>query len=286
MKIKEAIHIGRLPAAQRRLVARYSVKKTLGLQYSREEKEANLALRVASASDAFIERVDEHGMHWGLTQFGVPIKLETRRYPSSDLGIMFQIFCKQEYLPAVELLRKQNPGRAPRIFDAGANVGFSALYFKAAFPDCELQCLEIDDDNFAQLKKNLSPWKGVILAEHALWKKDAFLTIGRDFRDQSECSYYTMESETPTPLRGFSLRHFMNTAGWDHIDLLKIDIEGSERYLFETPELARDVLSTTNILALEIHDEFNIRATILGFLEQEGFQYFDHGDLTIAHRPV
>src|SRR5690242_7516404 len=125
MKLKEALHIGRLPAHQRGLVARYTMKKTLGLKYSHEEKEANLALRVASASNATIEREEDQSLYWHLTQFGTPLKLQTRRFPSSDLGIMHQIFCKEEYSRAIELLRKQLPDRSPRIFDAGANVGFS-----------------------------------------------------------------------------------------------------------------------------------------------------------------
>jgi FkbM family methyltransferase len=284
MKLNEALHTGRLPHLLRKNVWRYALRKTFGIRYSDEEKESNLALRVVSKSDASIEKVDGYAMIWKLSIFGTKLTLQTRRYPSSDLGILFQVLCKQEYLPAVEILRRKQPTRPVTILDAGANVGFSALYFKAAFPDCQLVCLEIDDSNFKQLKANMAPWKNVTLEKHALWKRPAYLTIAKDFRDQAECSYYPVESETPTSLQGFPISHFVKKAGWDRIDLLKIDIEGSERFLFENPALAEEVLTLTDLIAIEIHDEYNIRETICGYLTKHGFQHFEHGDLTIAHR--
>lgn len=285
MKFSEAAHINRLPGRLKGLLWRYTFKKPFGIDYTHEEKEANVALRVLAKSDSTIEKVDDAAMLWRIGIFGHSFTLETRRYPSSDLGIMFQIFCKGEYGPAVELLKKSRPaGRLLNILDAGANVGLSSLYFRAAFPDCNLVCLEIDDSNFTQLSRNLKPLGGVSLHKKALWKSDAWLNIGTDFRDKSECSYYVTESEQPTTLRGHSLAHFMDQSQWDKVDLLKIDIEGSERFLFETPELAHDLLSRTDLIAIEIHDEFNVRPVINKYLEQEGFRYFEHGDLTIAHR--
>jgi FkbM family methyltransferase len=285
MKLSEAAHINRLPLQLRNLLWRYTFKKPLGLGYTNEEKEANIALRVLSKSDSSIEKIDATGMTWQVKSFGQSFAIETRRHPSSDMGIMFQIFCKEEYRPAVDLLMKgPHPGRPLNILDAGANVGLSSLYFRSAFPDCNIACLEIDDSNFTQLTKNLGSQARVSLHKKALWKTDAWLDIGIDFRDKSECSYYVIEAEQPTTLRGHPISHFVNEAGWDWVDLLKIDIEGSERFLFETPELAKEILSRTNLLAIEIHDEFNFRPSIYKYLQQEGFRYFEHGDLTIAHR--
>lgn len=68
------------------------------------------------------------------------------------------------------------------------------------------------------------------------------------------------------------------------IDLLKIDIEGAERYLFETNTLADQILDNTRVLVIEIHDEFDVRKTIEEHLTRHGFTYFNHGDITIATR--
>ncbi len=64
--------------------------------------------------------------------------------------------------------------------------------------------------------------------------------------------------------------------------LFKIDIEGGEKYLFEDEKQVRDFLSKTRFIAIEIHDEYDIRDKINGCLKDSGFEYFTTGDLTIG----
>lgn len=285
MKLKEFPHIGRLPGPLRSRLFPYTVKKTFGFRFNDEEKEANIALRILAATDSTITEINPHHLSWKIRSSKETAAVQTRRYPSSDMGIMLQVFGHAEYKPAIELLRsKLDTHRQPKILDAGANVGMSALYFKMAFPDASILCLEIDDGNVECLVHNIAPFKGVTVNQEALWKNSSNLEIKRDFRDQTECSYYVEESSNATGLTGHHVKYYMEQMGWSKIDLLKIDIEGSERYLFESTEMADSLLSTTDLLALEIHDEYNIRDTIYGHLERNGFKHLNHGDLTIAHR--
>lgn len=253
---------------------------------SPEEREANLALRFLAKSQSEISGVGEDEIKWTIKVADVPLVAFTRRYPSSDLGILFQVLGKFEYQPAVDILRKRSLNGTVRIVDAGANVGFASLYFKACFPDAEVISLEVDQSNCAQLRKNVEANKlsGVSLFENALWNRQANLVVKRDFRDRTECSFYVEEVEEETGLTGYDLGHYMRRAGWSGIDLLKIDIEGAERYLFETDALADNVLSKTNVLAIEIHDEFQIREDIYRHLARNAFEHFNSGDLTIAYR--
>lgn len=285
MKLNEVPHIGKLPRQLRKHLLPYTIKKTLGFSFSDQEREANVALRLLAGTDSYIVKVSEQTLTWGLKAFDHTTQVTTRRYPSSDMGIMMQIFGHEEYRPAIDLLSKKAGAlAAPRILDAGANVGLATLYFKLSFPLARVLCLEIDDGNVEQLVANTASLDGVTINKEALWTGSANLAIKRDFRDQTECSYYVEESLTATNLTGHSVRYYMQQMGWDKIDLLKIDIEGSERYLFESEELADDVLSTTDLLALEIHDEYGAREKIYSHFARQGFTYMNHGDLTIAHR--
>ena len=75
----------------------------------------------------------------------------------------------------------------------------------------------------------------------------------------------------------------MKQAGWESIDLLKIDIEGAERFIL-TDKKTSDFLEKVKILALEIHDEFNIRSAIYDVLRQHQFTITNHGETTIAFK--
>lgn len=242
-----------------------------------------MALRFLSKTNSNILGYSDEAIEWGVDTFNSSFKLFTRRYPSSDLGIMNQVLGNEEYRPLINLFEGQ---KSLNIIDAGANVGFASIYFKSVFPNAEILCLEIDSNNAAQLRKNIeyNKLKNITVLENALWKSNAYLEIKRDFRDMTECSYYVEESLSETPLKGYDTPHYLTLMNWSRVDLLKIDIEGAERYLFETKELADKVLENTHVLAIEIHDEFNIRSTIEQHLDRHQFKYFNHGDVTIATR--
>jgi hypothetical protein len=106
--------------------------------------------------------------------------------------------------------------------------------------------------------------------------------VGRDVGDQREWSFYVKETNQPTGLQGYDVQYLMKEAGWDQIDLLKIDIEGAERYLFANDETAAQTLRNAKFIAIEIHDQFRIRPRIYNCLDKFGFDYFDDGELTIG----
>lgn len=287
MKLNELFHLWRLPANIRAAVLRYTRKKMLGVTISDEERGANQVLRMLSTVDGSVQ-ASGNDLEWTMKVNGQQIKVTTRLYPSSDVGILFQVLGKKDYSPVVEIGRSQNltSGAALRIIDAGANVGFATLFFKAMFPKSEIVSLEIDSENFEKMKRNLSlnNLNGIDLRKNALWFENANLVVKRDFRDQTECSYYVEKTDGPGEIEGHDVFHYMAARNWDAVDILKIDIEGGERYIFDDAQKADAVLSKIKILAIEIHDEFNIRDTIYGHLKRNGFKYFNSGDLTIAHR--
>ena len=66
------------------------------------------------------------------------------------------------------------------------------------------------------------------------------------------------------------------------MDILKIDIEGSEKQIFTSPVANFNFLKSTKCIAIEIHDEFDCREEICNILTDYGFVLFNQGELTIG----
>ena len=213
------------------------------------------------------------------------LTLYFRKFPASDIGVFNQVFLHHCYLPIINKVRESIPASAEiKIIDAGANVGYSCVYFKTWFPEAQIVAIEPEESNPRQLKKNMEI-NGLELNElvrGALWNKSAYLEVVRDFRDNREASFTVKEATKPTSIKGYGFEEILSSKGWEEIDLAKIDIEGSEGFLFDTNVNADAILSKTKFLAIEIHDEFNIRPVIYEHLKRNGFSYFEFDDLTLA----
>jgi FkbM family methyltransferase len=286
MKLQELQSLHKLPAQYRKRVLAYSWRKMLGLARTEQQTEAHRLLRFLASANSGVIETDSSPIRLQVGVLGKTLQIEARSYPSSDLGILYQVLGKVEYSPVVELAKKLKLQPPFRIVDAGDNVGYATLYFKSAFPEAVIVSLEIDSSNVQQLEAHVASNQlaDVHIWQKALWSRGANLRIRRDFRDQSECSFYVEETLEAPEVIGCSLRAICQHMQWNAIDILKIDIEGGERYLFETDALADELLSATRILALEIHEEFQIRPDVLRHFQRNGFTYFDHGDLTIAYK--
>jgi hypothetical protein len=75
-------------------------------------------------------------------------------------------------------------------------------------------------------------------------------------------------------VKSVSLSAIMMRMNWDHIDILKMDIEGAEAVLFRSPAFVETLCKHVRYLALEIHDEFQCREEIEKILQENGFEYF------------
>lgn len=221
MKPREIPHIHKIPKQFRRDFWRYTLRKAMGFPLSNAEKEANQILRVLAKTDSSIEEINVNEIKWSIAIANRVNTVFTRRFPSSDLAILYQVIGKAEYSPAIEILKKKLSENTPiRVVDAGANIGLSSLYTLAHFPHAEILSLEIDSQNFERLKKHtmVNEASSIMPMRKALWKKNSFLEIKSDFRDQTECSFYVEESTNATDVEGHDLNHFLTERKWEFID--------------------------------------------------------------------
>lgn len=142
------------------------------------------------------------------------------------------------------------PVRPRLIIDAGANVGYSALRFRLEFPDALIIALEPEQANITQFKKNCSGDKNIILEEKALWSTNAKLRI-RSLAVSP--NGFQVEENPHGDVFAMSVSDLLVKYKLPRIDLLKIDVEGSEKTIFQSPETAT-WLESVEMILIETHD--------------------------------
>lgn len=139
-------------------------------------------------------------------------------------GISFVYQFKELFLDESYLFYSDNP--TPVIYDCGANIGLSCLYFKRLFPKCKLKAFEADPQIFkllqANLKKNLPPGS-VELYNKAIWIDNK----GVEFKSEGADGGSLVIHGSPGTIRVESIR-LKDLLSTEKIDLLKMDIEGAE----------------------------------------------------------
>lgn len=166
------------------------------------------------------------------------------RQQTSDLVLFYRIFFESEYA-----LPKFNKPKV--IIDAGANIGLFTLLMKNIYPDATVICIEPDKDNFEVLKKNTSELQHVYCENAGLWNKTTKLKIFDKF-NLGKWGMFTEEDEVNGTVNAISIDHIIEKYQINQIDILKIDIEASEKYLFSANY--EKWLPLTKVIVIEFHD--------------------------------
>ena len=213
-------------------------------------------------------------------------RITLRKPPSSDFAVFDQVFVLLEYGPLVSMIKEceKDNERPLNIIDAGGNIGLTSLFLNNAFPGSSFGIVEPDIQNFSVLEKNIQQnnLTNSKLIFGGVWNKNKNLSVNRNFRDGNDWSVNVTESEIPTELKGFTIPWLMEQLNFDFIDILKIDIEGSEKQLFSDALLAKEFLSKTKYICIEIHDEFKCRDQINECLAENNFEFFLKDGLTVG----
>jgi len=224
----------------------------------------------------------------GLLSFDYPInKVNTKlsiRYKDADPFVFLQIIKSEEYHILTELLTSAGTTE-PKIIDAGSNIGLTSVYFKRYFPDAEIISLEPNMQNFEIQKRIFSAnnLQNCHMLKFAVWDKVTNLKP-RKFRDNLSWAFALAETDKVEEalFPATTLQKVMEQRRWSKIDLLKIDIEGSEKILLENQSFLQEILPVTAFIALEVHAEIISRASVSSILSAQGFRTFTHGELIIG----
>lgn len=174
------------------------------------------------------------------------------RLNTSDLLTVVKIFLNREY--EVELMK-----RPVVIVDAGANIGLASIFFANKYPDATIISLEPEYSNFSLLKKNVAPYANIVAVNKALWGENATLEIvdptldkwGFQTRQRKDGEKVT----STMSIEGITMNRLMDDNKINHIDILKIDIEGAEKEVFCS---ADTWVAKVGIIAIELHDRYKM----------------------------
>jgi FkbM family methyltransferase len=212
-------------------------------------------------------------------------KVIIRDYNHSDYAVFKQIFNFEEYKTVLSLIKLNfNIENEQIIIDAGANVGYTSLYFLEQLPKVKIFGIEPFNTNMTQYKENIKInnfEKQVVFYENALSEiENKSYIIDTSFRDGKDWSISTVATNEGN-VKGITLDEIIQKNALEKIAVLKIDIEGAERFIFNRGNNL-DFLNITQIIAIEIHDEFEIRSQINTLLQEHDFMLFESGELTIG----
>jgi FkbM family methyltransferase len=164
----------------------------------------------------------------------------------SDPYFFGQIFLDQEFGPIREL-------DVANVVDLGANAGFASVWFLNTFPHAKVVSIEANPLNHPSLEANLQPYGDrAIVVKGGVWPRQTPLALvhGRDEGDASVRE--ALPTDNPSSLvEGWDIPALMARGGFTQVDLLKIDIEGTEVELFlKNPDCW---LSCVRNLTVELH---------------------------------
>lgn len=160
----------------------------------------------------------------------------------------------------------------PVILDGGANVGLAIFYWKQRYPDAQITAFEPDPEIFDILRWNCQShgYSDVELIQKGLWKRETEMHFASDSADAGHFTEVgQFEDKKDEPISTIRLRPFLN----EPIDLLKLDIEGSEVEVILDCEGA---LNNVKRLFVEYHsfvDQDQRLDSILRVLHDAGFRY-------------
>ncbi|WP_165758872.1 FkbM family methyltransferase [Niastella yeongjuensis] len=202
------------------------------------------------------------------------------RVPSTGLYLVFkEIFVTDFY--DIDNLVKKLPAK-PLIIDIGANAGYFNMILFSKVKDATVYAYEPIPVNYELFKKNISINPGLEKQIHLFNKAvtgtptesvELFMEHSADNSViASIYSDFDQQNKYSLKVPGISLEEIINGNGFSHIDLLKVDCEGSEYpIIYETPAAA---WSKVDRLTIEVHnlDDDKRNHKYLGqFLQKQGF---------------
>lgn len=167
----------------------------------------------------------------------------TLRPDTTDLRTFYQIFVNNEYDIKFPISPKV-------IIDGGANIGLFSILMLNKFNDAKVIAIEPDLENYAVLKENLAEYDTSYIENAGIWNKTTKLNVFDKF-NSGHWGMVVEENESGN-INAISIDSIITKYNIEYIDILKLDIETSEKQLFsKNYELW---LPKTRIIIIELHD--------------------------------
>jgi FkbM family methyltransferase len=195
-----------------------------------------------------------------------------------DFAVVNSILVKGEYDFSINF-------KPEIIIDAGAYTGVSAIYFCRKYPGVKIIAVEPEESNFNLLVRNTRPYKNIYCVRGAIYGENARLAIS-DTAAEKYAFRVEQCAEAEGYIAGYTIDTLMKNFQLQHVDIIKMDIEGAEYSVFSHDTSAW--LPSVKVLVLELH-EFIHKGTnelVVNVLKNSGFTINRRGENLIASRDI
>lgn len=169
------------------------------------------------------------------------------------------------------------------IIDAGANVGFASLFFKLKYPNSRIALVEIEKDNIKMVEKNLKGLNNIKIYHKGLFNKIGFFKVEDPYNASNSFVIREVSENEAYDIQSTTVDEIMIENNFQTVDILKIDIEGAEKDLFE--KNYENWLPKVKIIMVETHDRMVPRSafTVMNALDKYNFMLFTTAEGTMFY---
>jgi FkbM family methyltransferase len=180
----------------------------------------------------------------------------------SDVFTLAEIFYDREYL-----IRSSVPAK-PVVVDCGANVGLSPIWFLASFPGARVFAIEPEPDNLRLLTINVASRPDAVVTQAAVSKANGTVTLSVAEHGAMHSIKDVAVGQRTIDVPSVNLVDYFRQHHMDHVDILKLDIEGSE---LDAMESLGDFASRIGIVVGELHTSMVDEDHFYRLAESQGF---------------
>jgi len=163
---------------------------------------------------------------------------------------------RRQHSPGFSIQKELSTTQSPVIFDVGANVGDISILYRNLFPEAKIYSFEPSPDSFSVLKEKVSEDNEIYVFPYAIAEDSGKSILHQNSQPSTNSllpthsdgvSYWgdgLLETQNTVEVSTVSIDDFCKENSIDHIDILKLDIQG-----FEYPALlgARNMLQGKKI---------------------------------------
>jgi FkbM family methyltransferase len=169
---------------------------------------------------------------------------------------------------------KQKPSQ---FIDIGATLGEEAIRLTSIYGDVKIDAIEPNLESFNLLKKNTENYSNIKCHNIAIFKNNDNISIAKSSTEAQSVRFTNLieelkfESEKVDCL---TFNHFLKINNIEFIDLVKININGGEKYIFENGD--DNWIKNTKAIVVMTFDNINNKSSEIVFnkINKYNFQCF------------
>ena len=172
------------------------------------------------------------------------------------------------------------------IFNLGSYVGYTSAHFAFLNPDAHIISVEMDRNNYEMALENTRNCPGVHTINAAIWYKDGYVA----YEGEEERGFHVINGhQTQNTVKSITIDTLVKEFAVEHIDYLKMDIEGAE---FEIFDHSHDRVHNVDTMRIELHGFLKPKRKSIdlsSMLEEKGFCCYrdtNHPKCLVAIRQV